>query len=181
MSQVELFRSRLKSVFLSNRKHMYRMLANLSLEDIQWKNKGTEKAMSIYDILRHIVNTEVFWLRRLDDNHFDVIRSTDKTGFEDLLVRYKEQEQYYLDRLTKAHENSLKLTPIKYNRQELIQRGTFGWIVIKVSIHAFHHAGQISHIRYSLNNPPKQPLPDERSTWWWASEAVIALANSFFE
>ena len=151
------------------------MLKGINFENVQWKFEGTKEAMSIFDILRHTINTEVAWLKRLDDNSFDFIRKKDIITFDDLKERYINQETYYLDRLGKIDQNELQITPMIYEGPDIVQIGTFAWVILKVSIHSFHHAGQISHIRYTLNNPPEQPPVNDKSTWWWASEAIIAL------
>ena len=60
-----------------------------------------------------------------------------------------------------------------YDNEKLVKPGNFTWLVLRTSLHAIHHFGQIAHIRYSLNNPPNK---EERKVTWGEAMDVIVKA-----
>jgi hypothetical protein len=94
---------------------------------------------------------------------------------------YQKLENHFINKILNAKEEDFRIKPMVFKGLDLVDMGTLGWVVIRVIIHAMTHSAQISHVRFALNNPPVSPQKGERTSWWWASEAIIELVNPFNE
>ena len=144
------------------------MLDNLTPLELTWLPKDTN-AQTITDYFRHIINAEIFWLKHLGDTKFKYEPESEE--FTKLLQTYKQLENYLIDRITNTSDSELAIRLPVYENDKLLKPGNFSWLVLRTSLHAIHHFGQIAHIRYSLNNPPNKET--RKVTWGEAMDVIL--------
>jgi uncharacterized damage-inducible protein DinB len=146
------------------------MIDGLNDRELSWIPPDSN-ARTIQSYFRHIINAEIYWLKHLGDESFSY--EPRSVEFSVLQETYKKLGNYLTTRINEIEEEELTIrTPI-FEGNELQTPGSFSWIVLRTSLHAIHHFGQISHIRYSLDNPPN---PDSRTVTWGETMDIIAKA-----
>ncbi|MHA1941302.1 MAG: DinB family protein [Candidatus Hodarchaeales archaeon] len=146
------------------------MVDDLSYEELNWIPPESN-ARTIQSYFRHIINAEIYWLKHLGDESFTYEPRT--VEFRQLQETYQKLGQYLKSKINNAEEAELEIRTPSYEGNELQNPGTFSWIVLRTSLHAIHHFGQISHIRYSMDKPPN---PDLQKVTWGETMDIIAKA-----
>jgi len=147
------FKDRLKEIIPLIRIYANHMLSELSTSEILWRPDGT-KGRTIQSYFRHMINAEIYWLKSLDDHTFEYLSK--ESDFNELKKNYKKLEGHLTNSVAKSSEEQLIVRVPVFEGEELKKKGTLAWMIMRTSLHAIHHLGQISHIRYSLENPPKK-------------------------
>ncbi|MFX0117244.1 MAG: DinB family protein, partial [Candidatus Hodarchaeota archaeon] len=157
---MESFREQLRTAYKTLRAYAYHTFEDLTSEEANWCPANT-KARTIQSYVRHLVNTEIYWLRALEETHFHYLPR--EAPFKAIIDSYKALEAHYLDLLKAAALDDLTIIPTKYGKDDQVQkRGTLAWTLLRVALHAFGHISHINHIRYSLG----RSLPSGESLWW---------------
>ncbi|MFX0086152.1 MAG: DinB family protein [Candidatus Hodarchaeota archaeon] len=151
------FRNRLKEIIGMIRRYGNRMLDGLTAEELIWRPEGT-RGRTIQSYFRHMINAEIYWLRSLEDNSFDYMPKS--ASFNDLFEIFTQLESHLIDSVENAPEEQLVLRIPIFDGEKIIMKGTLAWMIMRTSLHAIHHFGQISHIRYSFENPPLETKDD---------------------
>ena len=146
----------------------YWMLHGLTPLELGWSPNNTD-AQTITDYFRHIINAEIFWLKHIGDTTFKY--ESESEDFDKFLKTYEELENYLIGKIRNMSDAELAIRLPKYENDKLIKSGNFSWLVLRTSLHAIHHFGQIAHIRYSLNNPPKKET--RKVTWGEAMDVIL--------
>ncbi|MHA2225406.1 MAG: DinB family protein [Candidatus Hodarchaeales archaeon] len=162
------YQGRLVAIINIIREYGHRILEGLTKEELLWRPEGT-KARTIQSYFRHIINAEIYWLKKLDDEKFFFMQKD--TSFNDLLSVYGQIEHYLIQLIEKISEDDLVPKKPVFKGKEQQQKGNLTWMVERTSLHAIHHFGQISHIRYCLENPP----PDSPPTWGQVIDSLVFL------
>ena len=152
------------------RRYDHWMLEGLSLEDLEWKPRGGN-ARTIKSLFRHILNAEIYWLKHLGDNFFSY-QSKDKS-MQELYETFNELESYLISLISSASQEDLKIRNPIYDNEDLKTPGSLAWMILRTSLHAVHHFGQISHIRFSMDKPPD---PNSKEITWGEAMDVITKA-----
>ena len=146
------------------------MVDDLSEDEITWVPPDSS-ARTIQSYFRHIVNAEIYWLKHLGDESFSY--EPRSAVFKTLQETYKNLGEYLKSKLDSAEEEELVIrTPI-FDKNELQKPGSLSWVILRTSLHAIHHFGQVAHIRYSMDKPPD---PDLRKVTWGETMDIIAKA-----
>jgi uncharacterized damage-inducible protein DinB len=171
-------KNQLKTIYTSLHKYTYNILAELNENEYMWRPADT-KARTIFSYSRHIVNTELYWLHALKKH--DLEYAGPKTPFSRIIQQFKNSENEYLELLENATENDFEIQSTSYNESpetgEIIsieQKGTLAWTVLRISLHAFGHMSQITHMLYSQGITPKK---DPENNWWNITENIINLGK----
>ncbi len=151
------FRNRLKEIIIMIRRYGNRMIDGLTADELLWCPKGT-RGRTIQSYFRHIINAEIYWLRTLEDNSFDY--KSKSADFNELVEVFTQLETHLLDSVENAPEEQLALRIPIFDGEKIKKKGTLAWMIMRTSLHAIHHFGQISHIRYSFENPPPEIKDD---------------------
>ncbi|MHA2296596.1 MAG: DinB family protein [Candidatus Hodarchaeales archaeon] len=173
-------RQKLVELVQIERAHGYRMLEGLTPDQLIWRPEGT-RARTIHSYFRHVINAEIYWLKKLGDTKFDYFPR--EASFDDLMDNYKQLGKHIIDLIDNLSEEELIPRAPDYKGEELQQKHNVAWIVWRTSLHAIHHYGQIAHIRYSIENPPsedpvKTPFIDKNVTWGNAVDVFIPFDSS---
>lgn len=145
------FKDRLKEIIPLIRDYACHMLSELSTSELLWRPDGT-KGRTIQSYFRHMINAEIYWLKSLEDHFFDYLPK--EAEFSELLTTYNNLESHLAQSLDNSTEEQLKVRVPFFEDDILQKKGTLAWMIMRTSLHAIHHFGQISHIRYSIENPP---------------------------
>ncbi len=143
------------------------MLEGLSQKEFEWKPVGG-RARTIKSLFRHILNAEIYWLKHLGDNSYSYESKTE--SIDHLFEAFNKIEQHLISLLSNASDDDLMIKNPKFNGDKLQIPGSLAWIVLRTSLHAVHHFGQIAHIRFSMEKPPN---PEERKVTWGEAMDVI--------
>jgi len=143
------------------------MLDGLSSSELSWSPENAD-AQTISQYFRHVINAEIYWLKHLGDTTFEY--EPESKEFQDLLQKYNQLEKYLITKISNASELELATHLPIYDNDLLVKNGSLGWVVLRTSLHAIHHFGQISHIRHSLNNPPN--IETRKITWGEAMDVI---------
>ena len=149
------------------------MLEGLVQEDYEWRPSGGS-GRTIQSLVRHIINAEIYWLKHLGDDTYNYLSR--KNTINDMSLTFKELEHHLISLLNNASDDDLKITNPIFDDDKLETPGSLAWMVIRTSLHAVHHFGQIAHIRFSMEKPPD---PEERKVSWGEAMDVIAKAMLF--
>ena len=163
-------RSSIIEIIQKLRMYGHWMLGNLTPLELTWLPKNTD-AQTITDYFRHIINAEIFWLKHIGDTKYEYEPESEE--FTKLLQTYKQLEDYLIDRIKNSPDTELAIRLPIYENEKLVTPGNLSWLVLRTSLHAIHHFGQIAHIRYSINNPPNK---GERKVSWGEAMDVIVKA-----
>ncbi|MHA1995038.1 MAG: DinB family protein [Candidatus Hodarchaeales archaeon] len=144
------------------------MLEDLTREELLWKPENTS-ARTIQSYLRHIINAEIFWLKHLEDETYNYESKTSE--FQKLLETYTQLANHFITNIQNCDESQLKFHTPKYEGEELKTPGTMSWVVLRTSLHAIHHFGQIAALRYSMEKPPNKE--NQKITWGEAMDIVV--------
>lgn len=145
------FPDRLKVMILMLRQYGNHLLDGLTPDELVWRPEGT-RGRTIKSYFRHMINAEIYWLKSLEDHSFDYLPK--EAEFGELLTTYNNLENHLAQSLDNSTEEQLKARVPLFEDDELQKKGTLTWMILRTSLHAIHHFGQISHIRYSIENPP---------------------------
>ena len=146
------------------------MLSDLTPLELNWIPPKTE-AQTINQYFRHIINAEIFWLKHINDETFEY--EPELSDFQTLNKTYDKLEDYLIKRIKNTSEDDLHVQLPVYENDKLVRSGNFSWLVLRTSLHAIHHFGQIAHIRYSIHNPPDR---NKRTVSWGEAMDVIVKA-----
>jgi uncharacterized damage-inducible protein DinB len=127
------------------------MLNGLTTDEVLWRPEKT-RGRTIQSYFRHMINAEIYWLKSLEDHSFEYIPKS--ANFSELLERFTQLEDHLLDSVENAPEEQLAVRVPIFDGEKIKKKGTLAWMIMRTSLHAIHHFGQISHIRYSFENPP---------------------------
>ncbi|MHA1975689.1 MAG: DinB family protein [Candidatus Hodarchaeales archaeon] len=144
------------------------MLEDLTKENLLWRPENTN-ARNIYSFFRHIINAEIYWLKHLGDETFSY--EPKAIEFQKLVGTYGKLEKYLITLIENTESQQLEFHTPKFEGEELIDPGTISWVVLRTSLHAIHHFGQIAHIRYSMEKPPN--LMTRKVSWGAAMDIVV--------
>jgi uncharacterized damage-inducible protein DinB len=161
-------RSSIVEIIQKLRVYGHWMVDNLTPLELTWLPKNTD-AQTITDYFRHIVNAEIFWLKHLGDTKFEYESKSEE--FTKLLQTYKKLENYLINQITNTSDTELAIRLPIYENEKLLKPGNISWLVLRTSLHAIHHFGQIAHIRYSINNPPNKR--ERKVTWGEAMDVIV--------
>jgi uncharacterized damage-inducible protein DinB len=145
------FPDRLKVIILMLRKYGNHLLDGLTQDELLWRPEGT-RGRTIQSYFLHMINAEIYWLRSLEDHSFDYLPK--EAVFSELLKTYNRLKDHLLQSLDNTPEEEVKVKMPIFEGDTLQKKGTLAWMIMRTSLHAIHHFGQISHIRYSIENPP---------------------------
>ena len=162
--------SKITEIIQKLRLYGHWMLDGLSSSELIWSPENTD-AQTIIHYFQHIINAEVFWLNHLGDTTFKC--ESESKELQDLLQKYNHLEKHLITKISDASEVELATRLPIYDNDLLVKQGSLGWVVLRTSLHAIHHFGQISHIRHSLNNPPN--IEARKFTW---EEAMDVIAQT---
>ncbi len=146
------------------------MVSDLNEDELNWIPPKSN-ARTIQSYFRHIINAEIYWLKHLGDESFSY--EPRSVEFPKLQKTYEKLGNYFTSKMNDAKEGELEIRTPVFNGNELQKPGSFSWIVLRTSLHAIHHFGQIAHIRYSMDKPPN---PDLRKVTWGETMDIIAKA-----
>ncbi len=146
-----MFTDRLKGMISMLRQYGNYLLDGLTPDELLWRPEGT-RGRTIQSYFRHLINAEIYWLKNLDDHTFDYLPK--EVEFSELLTTYNSLESHLAQSLDNSKEEQLKVKVPLFEDDKLQKKGTLAWMIMRTSLHAIHHFGQISHIRYSIENPP---------------------------
>ena len=152
------------------RKYNHWMLNGLTLEELEWKPRGGN-ARTIKSLFRHVLNAEIYWLKHWGDNFFSY--QSKERSMQELYETFNELETYLISLISNASAENLKIRNPIFDNEELKTPGSLAWMILRTSLHAVHHFGQISHIRFSMGNPPD---PNSREITWGEAMDVITKA-----
>ncbi|MFX1518135.1 MAG: DinB family protein [Promethearchaeota archaeon] len=171
-SDIEMYRKKLKQIFTYTKLYIFRVLEDLSPEDLTWRPEST-KARTIISYVNHLMNTEIYWLKALDTTTYNYV-GTDNS-LEEIISLFKEVEQHYLRLIDNATLDDFQIRRTIYEEEKgqisVKQEGTLAWTVLRLALHTLGHISHINHIRYSLGKPPREG----NDYWWTYTEAVINL------
>lgn len=166
-------RSKITEIIQKLRLYGHWMLDGLSPSELSWSPQDSD-AKTITQYFRHIINAEIFWLKHLGDTNFEY--ESESKEFHDLLQKYNQLEKYLITKIRNASKVELATHLPIYENDLLVKQGSLGWVVLRTSLHAIHHFGQIAHIRNSLDKPPNK---ETRKVNWGEAMDVIAKAMLF--
>ncbi|PWI47631.1 hypothetical protein CEE45_10720 [Candidatus Heimdallarchaeota archaeon B3_Heim] len=146
------------------------MLEDLIKEDLLWQPENTN-ARTIQSFFRHIINAEIFWLKHLEDETYSY--EPKSSDFQKLLLTFDELEKHFITCIQNSKDSDLEFHTPKYEGEELMTPGTLSWVILRTSLHAVHHFGQIAHIRYSMDKPPNK---ETRKISWGGTMDIIVKA-----
>jgi hypothetical protein len=155
--------------------YIFRVLENLSPEDLTWRPEGA-KARTIISYVNHLMNTEIYWLKALDTTTYDYVGRNN--SLEEIISLFKGVQKHYLKLIDEASHDDFQIRRTIYEEEKgqiksVKQKGTLAWTVLRLALHTLGHISHINHIRYSLGKPPR-----EGSDYWWTyTEALINLFN----
>ncbi len=144
------------------------MLEDLTKEELLWRPDNTN-ARTIHSFFRHIINAEIYWLKHLNDDTFSYEPKTSE--FQELITTFDKLGEYFINTIETTEESGLTFRTPKYEGETLIDPGTISWVVLRTSLHAIHHFGQIAHIRYSMEKPPN--LETRKISWGGAMDIIV--------
>ncbi|MFX0206430.1 MAG: DinB family protein [Candidatus Hodarchaeota archaeon] len=174
-SNVEVYRKKLKQIFTYTKLYIFRVIEDLSPEDLTWRPEGT-KARTIISYVNHLMNTEIYWLKALDPASYNYVGRNN--SLDEVISLFKEVEKHYLRLIDVATLDDLQIRRTIYEEEggqikSVRQKGTLAWTILRLALHSLGHISHINHIRYSLGKPPR-----EGSDYWWTyTEALINLFN----
>ncbi|MHA2253321.1 MAG: DinB family protein, partial [Candidatus Kariarchaeaceae archaeon] len=154
------FKDRLKGLISMLRQYGNNLIDGLTLDELLWRPEGT-RGRTIQSYFRHIINAEIYWLKSLEDHSFEYLPK--EVEFSEFLKRYNNLESHLAQSLDNSTEEQLKVRVPLFEDDKLQKKGTLAWMIMRTSLHAIHHYGQISHIRYSIEKPPLKNL--DVPTW----------------
>ena len=146
------------------------MLEDLIKEDLLWQPEKTN-ARTIQSFFRHIINAEIFWLKHLKDETYSYEQKSSE--FQKLLLTFDELEKHFITCIQNSKDSDLEFHTPKYEGEELMTPGTLSWVILRTSLHAVHHFGQIAYIRYSIDKPPNK---ETREISWGGTMDIIVKA-----
>lgn len=155
-------------------------LSGLKPEIYNWTPTNT-KARSISSYFRHMVNTEIYWLYGLKSHDIPYIQKD--MPFEEMIVKYKDMEQIYTRMLDEGTEEDLEIRETIYDDKsngtnlEIKQHGTLAWTIFRISLHAYGHMSQMTHILFTLGAWGEGHPNYDSEAWWIMTEKIIALGN----
>lgn len=161
-------RSKIIEIIQKLRLYGHWMLTDLNQTELSWSPKDAD-AQTITQYFRHIVNAEIYWLKHLGDNSFEY--EPKSVEFSILLKKYIELEKYLITKVGEISEAELAIRLPIFDNDSLVKQGSLGWVVLRTSLHAIHHFGQVAHIRYSLKNPPN--IEKRKVTWGEAMDVIV--------
>ena len=172
----KVYVDQLKTIYESLHGYTTTILSDLKPEEYNWRPSET-RARSIESYFRHMINTEILWLHALKTHKIPYF--TKDTPFLELLEHFKHLEVLYLKLLDECSEKDLKIYQSNYmddkdGRKIITQKGTLAWTILRISLHAFGHMSQITHMIYSLGIKPKRN-PDYN--WWNITENIVNLGK----
>ena len=175
--KLENYNSVLKETYTGLHGYANAILSELK-EDIYNWTPTDSKARSIYSYTRHMVNTEIYWLHAIKDHKIPYFGKELK--LQDLLEHFGHLEIIYSKLIDKISEDETivptiyELDPKTKEISSIKQKGSTSWTVLRISLHAFGHLSQITHILYSQG---VQPNHDKNYSWWQVTENMISLAK----
>ncbi|OLS26420.1 MAG: hypothetical protein HeimC3_09700 [Candidatus Heimdallarchaeota archaeon LC_3] len=166
----------LKTIYIALHGYANNVLSDLNPVQYNWRPPDT-KARTIESYFRHMVNTEIYWLHALKTHKIPYF--TKDTSFSELLEHFKHLEVIYGKLLDNCTEEGLEIVPTIYEKDkgEIIavkQKGTLAWTILRISLHAFGHMSQITHMIYSLGIKLKR---NSDYNWWNTTENIINLGK----
>ncbi|MFW9902815.1 MAG: DinB family protein [Candidatus Thorarchaeota archaeon] len=173
---IEVNRKKLKQIFTYTKLYIFRVLEDLSPEDLIWRPKGT-KARTIISYVNHLMNTEIYWLKALDTSTYNYVGKDN--SLEEIISLFKEVEKHYLKLIDEATHDDFQIRRTIFEEEKgqiksVKQKGTLAWTVLRLALHTLGHISHINHIRYSLGKPPHEG----GDYWWTYTEAMINLFNN---
>lgn len=132
------------------------VLATVDAATFDWKPAAGDQVKSIGDLVRHLCDSEAYWIERVIQGKEWIRHSREVWGdHEALLERWKILRQktlQYLDTLSPG-----RLTDTKIDHRGNIV--TVGWILWHVFQHEAHHRGQI-YMLLRLRKPGRPSLTE---------------------
>jgi uncharacterized damage-inducible protein DinB len=161
------------------RSYGHRLTDGLKETQLFWQPPGIP-SRTIASYLCHIVDAEIYWLKRMGYNKFHY--TPKNSTFDEVMTLYDEIGVFLSELLDILPLTELIPKKPVFDGKNQIERGSLAWMIERTTLHAVHHLGQIAHIRYSLNNPPlNEPLssaPELHVSW---GEAMDTLIFSFVQ
>ena len=167
----------LKTIIRTLRTYGNRMMENLSSQDLLWIPEKTN-ARTINSYFRHIISAEIFWLKMYDDKSFDYFDKS--TSIIEMTSIYNQLGQYLVDLVDNCSDSELIIQTPKFEKKEIVLKGTLAWLIERTSLHAIHHFAQIAYIRFARDNPPaSEPLPSAPEKYVSWGDVMDTLIFSF--
>lgn len=157
-------KKQLRELIANLRAYGLRLTDGLSRDEFVWRPKGT-KGRSIQSIMRHIVNSELFWLHTLNLLKEEPNYPPRDTSLEELKQKYLETEETLKMFIDRADPTDLVPNIEPESR-------TLAWAIWRTSLHAVHHLAQISYIRNALEKPPDAVSVD--TSWGKVIDLIIS-------
>ena len=138
------------------RLELEQILGRVDAQTFDWKPVDHKNVRSIGDLVRHLCDSEAYWIERVIQGH-EWIRHTVEVwrDHEALLERWKILRAHTLQYM----EN---LSPVRLTDTKVDHRGnivTVGWVLWYVFQHEAHHRGQI-YLLLRLRKPDRTSLID---------------------
>ncbi len=148
------------------------LIEDLNSEDLQWKPPESN-SRTIISYFRHIINAEIYWLKQLGIEDFSFIENS--APIEKIKNHFKLLEKFLIDHLEKTPNNEIGIIVPEITNGKIEKMGSLVWLILRTSLHAVHHFGQISHIRYTIGKPPN---PETQRISWGQVMDLIVLCSS---
>ena len=176
----EDFKTYLLDMYKTMHQYGYNFLTGIKPESYNWTPTNT-KARSISSYFRHIINTEIYWLYGLKKHDIPYVQKD--IPFEELISKYKDMEQIYTQMLYEETEKDFDIRETIYQDKKdgsplgVTQHGTLAWTVFRITLHAYGHMSQITHILYTLGAWGEKFPNYDPEAWWIMTEKIIAVGN----
>lgn len=171
------FSDQLKEIYTEMHAYAKHLLTDLKPEVYTWKPEGV-RARSIESYFRHLVNSEEYWLYALKKQKLSYLLK--EATYQDMLQKFDDLEKVYVELLTNSSTKDLEIRPTIYIEKnkglelEIKQEGSLSWSVLRITLHALEHLGQITAIMYSLE---ARGDPDPVHNWMNFTEKIINIGK----
>ncbi|MFX1563319.1 MAG: DinB family protein [Promethearchaeota archaeon] len=166
VKQPKDLRTGLTNAYNSTRAHLRYILSDLTPE--QAAAEPTIGSRTILYYLHHIINSEIYWMSATGRS-IDVYAK--EVPFDVAIEMLDKVQDKILHELKSSSDDEFIFRPPTES-----EKPSLGWVISRVTLHAFYHSGEIIYTRYAVGG---SDLPDDKVEESWAG-MIDAISNLIF-